>query len=873
MLSPDTLVLDGRFRVLRPLGAGGMGEVYLAEQVSLGRKVAIKVLHRDLHVQPGMAERFRREARLLSAVEHPAVVRVIEYGESGDAPCLVMELVEGESLHHVLRGGSLPLARALAVLHQLAEGLAAIHEKGIVHRDLKPENVFLTRGPRGEQARLLDFGIARLVEGDVASNVSQVGVVLGTPEYLSPEQATGARVDARSDLYSFGVLAYRVLAGRLPFAGPSPRQFLAQHAAAPPLPLTEAAPALAAHPALVALVMRLLEKDPTQRPASALALGQALGAEAARLGVLPSITGGFALPPAPLASADAPGAFPRATALFGTVEPAAAGHAEAPPAAPAGVTALFGAAPPAATRSAAASTGALVGRTQNVALLLTDIQGYTERTSRQTREENARMLETHDRLLLPLVRSHGGRVVQKRGDALLAVFPSPTESVHCGMAIQDRLWRHNRAARAGDELHVRVCLHAGEVLLSRDGVLGEPVEIVTAVERVAEPGEVVFTEAVNLARNRAEAAAEPSGRIALPGGREEGLQLYRCVRAPEGLPFGGRDAYARSSALDVLRARAAHLGTHSLDVVRTGAAHLRRITLPGLRSGLKVLQLKSASGLRSGREALHRSGVGPVLRRLPARLGPGVRALPARLRHAGAGLSALPPRRRALLGLGLAALLLVPLLVVLHLRSPEVRARSELEKGQPLQALRTLDGMPGTRARTDGGLRQLRAQALHALGRHEDEHAVLSALPAEAREDVESRTLDGLAEDFAADEGDRTVRRLLSSFPERPVRKHLESLAEEPASERQWGALRYLEAQQATQGLDLVEVYAASLRSPNCGVRARAARRLSALGDSGALPELERLAALPKERGLLGGKNCGQDEAAEAAQALKRKSR
>ncbi|HET9452492.1 MAG TPA: serine/threonine-protein kinase, partial [Aggregicoccus sp.] len=352
MLSPDTLVLDGRFRVLRPLGAGGMGEVYLAEQVSLGRRVAIKVLHRDLHVQPGMAERFRREARLLSAVEHPAVVRVIEYGESGDAPCLVMELVEGESLHHVLRAGGLTLPRALVVLHQLAEGLAAIHEKGIVHRDLKPENVVLTRGARGtEQARLLDFGIARLVEGDQASNVSQVGVVLGTPEYLSPEQATGARVDARSDLYSFGVLAYRVLCGRLPFAGPAPRQFLAQHAAAPPLPLAEAAPALAAHPALVALVMQLLEKDPAQRPASAHAVGLALGAEAARLGAVPAVLGGLALPSA---AAEAPGAFPRATALFGTVEPAARPAPPAPPAQAArGGTAIFGA--PGAARTGAAS--------------------------------------------------------------------------------------------------------------------------------------------------------------------------------------------------------------------------------------------------------------------------------------------------------------------------------------------------------------------------------------------------------------------------------------------------------------------------------------------------------------------------------------
>ena len=467
-----------------------------------------------------------------------------------------MELVEGESLHHVLRAGALPLPRALVVLHQLAEGLAAIHEKGIVHRDLKPENVFLTRGARdSEQARLLDFGIARLVEGDRRATSARWAWCWAPPSTSPRSRPRGRGWTRRSDLYSFGVLAYRVLCGRLPFAGPTPRQFLAQHAAAPPLPLAEAAPALAAHPALVALVMRLLEKDPTQRPASAHAVGQALGAEAERLGALPAVMGGLALPSA---AAEAPGAFPRATALFGTAEPCSAAR----PACAASAGGARGHGHLRGTQRGTHGAASVAGRTQNVALMLTDIQGYTERTSRQTREESARMLETHDRLLVPLVRSHGGRVVQKRGDALLAAFPSPTESVHCGMAIQDRLWRHNRGARAGEELHVRVCLHAGEVLLSRDGVLGEPVDVVEAVERAAQADEVVFTEAVNLARNRAEAAAEPCGSVELPG-RAESLQLYRCVRSAEGLPFGGRDAYARASAAGAA-ARAGGAPGHAL---------------------------------------------------------------------------------------------------------------------------------------------------------------------------------------------------------------------------------------------------------------------------------------------------------------------
>jgi serine/threonine protein kinase len=266
VLEPNSLVLGERFRVLGHLGGGGMGEVYLAEQVSLGRRVALKVLRREVGQQPGMSERFRREARLLSSVEHPAVVRVIDFGQSHDATCLVMEFAEGETLLQHLGSGPLDPERGRKVMMQLAEGLAAIHDKGIIHRDLKPENVVLTPGPRGEQARLLDFGIAKLLQPDPdAKGLSQVGVVLGTPEYLSPEQAMGHPLDARSDIYSLGVLAYRMLSGSLPFNGPNARDYLLQHIGTAPTPLVENTLAMQDDPDLSAIVMRCLAKDPRAR--------------------------------------------------------------------------------------------------------------------------------------------------------------------------------------------------------------------------------------------------------------------------------------------------------------------------------------------------------------------------------------------------------------------------------------------------------------------------------------------------------------------------------------------------------------------------------------------------------------------------------
>ncbi|MCC6333690.1 MAG: serine/threonine protein kinase [Myxococcales bacterium] len=303
-MSKDRLVLGGRFKLLRHLGGGGMSEVFLAEQLSLGRKVALKVLKRDLGSMPAMSERFRREAQLLSTVDHPSVVRVIDFETSPkDGTVLVLELAEGETLELALRLGPFEPGRAIRVFLQLAEGLAAIHDKGIIHRDIKPQNVVIGHSTRGEQARLLDFGIARLMELEAEETkakpaavdgdpevtgplppvdadpfVSHPGQAVGTPAYVAPEQAMAQPVDPRTDIYSFGVLAFRALAGRLPFEGPSTRDYLEQHVKQKPPRLDEVEPTLAEWPALVKLVMQCLEKKPDARPDDGHALARSLKA-------------------------------------------------------------------------------------------------------------------------------------------------------------------------------------------------------------------------------------------------------------------------------------------------------------------------------------------------------------------------------------------------------------------------------------------------------------------------------------------------------------------------------------------------------------------------------------------------------------------
>ncbi|ADO74909.1 serine/threonine-protein kinase [Stigmatella aurantiaca] len=818
VLPSDTLVLNGRFRVLQPLGSGGMGQVYLGEQVSLGRKVAIKVLHQDLHLQPGMVERFKREAQLLSAVEHPAVVRIIDFGESEHSACLVMELVEGESLNDALQKGPLSPERALTTLRQLAEGLSAIHARGIIHRDIKPENVFLTKGARGEQARLLDFGIARLVEPDADSAVSQVGMVLGTPEYLSPEQAVGARADERSDLYCLGVLAYRVLSGQLPFAGPSPRQFIAQHASAAPLPLDRAAPGLATHPTLVPLVMRLLEKEPSRRLQSAHELADALAAAAALPLPASAVPPGMAaqLPGQPVSSGTA--AFGASPAPDGEAPPPSNGPVIWRPGAPvpeapapgSSTTAAFGGPlPPVSSgtaifgAAAPPSSGTLTSKPQNLTVMLTSIQGFSELILRQTRDEHVRTLQTYEDLLVPLLRERDGKLVQKWGDSLLAVFGSPTGAVLCGMEMQDRLWRHNQDVAPEHQLRVRICLHTGEVLLARGSVIGEPMEIAKSVEQVAMAGEVTFTESVNLARNRAGTESEPCGTIALPG-VGGALQLYRSKRAAEGPPFGG--------------------------VERTEASLAKKTGLGGkLTSGL--LRPRTWGSMSGGSRGLAAGGV----------------------------------------ALGL--LLLGSVAAVWNWnQSPNVQARRLLEANKPKEALQRIDAVPAEARKKDAALQLTRGRALHALGNHGEEYTTLLALEEAGKQDVGPSVLDGLAEDFSDDEGNKTLRKLLEALPKKPLHEHFESLAEGEYSPKQWGALRYLEAVQDTEGVDLVRAYTTALAAKHCTVRSKAARRLGALGNTDAVPALTKLASLPKEKGVFNSKNCGQDEANAALQLLKKKS-
>ncbi|WP_017595403.1 serine/threonine-protein kinase [Nocardiopsis potens] len=256
---PSGDLLSGRYQLDEQIGSGGMGTVWRATDTILNRPVAVKLLHPAQMAEPTARERFRTEGRITAGLSHPGIAQVYDYGEQGDRAFLIMELVLGETLSSILkRNDGLEPGATLDILAQSAAALASAHGRGVVHRDIKPGNLMVTDDGT---VKLTDFGIAR---GEHSVTLTQTGMVMGTAQYISPEQASGRPATYASDIYALGVVAYECLAGQPPFTADSPIALALAHTREPPPPLPDSLP-----PQLVELVETMLAKAPDDRPESA----------------------------------------------------------------------------------------------------------------------------------------------------------------------------------------------------------------------------------------------------------------------------------------------------------------------------------------------------------------------------------------------------------------------------------------------------------------------------------------------------------------------------------------------------------------------------------------------------------------------------
>ena len=471
------------YTILEKLGKGGMGEVFLAEDNKLHRKVALKFLFKNLCEDPETKARFEREAQTAAALNHPNIVVVHEIDEFEGQIYISMEYVEGESLRYHINKKQFSISQAIEIILQICQGLSKAHQAGIVHRDIKPENIMIDRDGR---LKILDFGLAKL-KG--ITGLTRNGTKMGTAHYMSPEQARGEDVDQRSDIFALGAILYELLSERFAFKGDYDLAVIYAIVHEQPQPLTNVPEELQQ------IVDKALKKNPAQRYSTLRAMITEL--QEIRHNLEMSEKQSMVKEVPPKYSVD----------LAAGVE---------------NIEDLL--------QQRQKIDDLIISKyTKNVTIMLSDVVGSTAYFEQRGDVSGRAMLQRYTRFMVPIIEKHGGKMIKTVGDAILAYFPDPVNGCRCGIEMQSALREDNATQLEEDRISIRIALHFGKVVIEKEDVFGDIVNVAAQVEQRAQANEILLSHTVyDQIKDISEFFVVFVGKESLKG-KSEQIELYRLL--------------------------------------------------------------------------------------------------------------------------------------------------------------------------------------------------------------------------------------------------------------------------------------------------------------------------------------------------------
>ena len=463
------------YKILKKLGQGGMGHVYLAEDTRLGRKAAVKLLAPEFSRDETIKERFKREALAVAALNHPNIVTIYEFGNFQNNPYIIMEFVDGESLRDRQRRKKVSLEEVVSIARQICEGLAKSHKTGIIHRDLKPENILFDQDG---QVKILDFGLAKFRNHE---NITQKSTRLGTINYMSPEQLQGKEVDAQSDIFSLGIILYELFTGSMPFKGDYEASIIYSILHEQPKPVTEFN--LDLPESVQNLLNKALAKEKKDRYLTVDELAQELTTLVSHPGTI--------------------GQLDKADRL-GSVEELLE-HRQ--------------------------NIDRLIESKYKrfIVILFSDIVGSTQFFEKRGDIEGRAMVSRHFRQMFPVIENYKGRVIKTMGDSIMASFEDVPAGCSCAREMQQVLMRENQSLPPEDRVAIRIALHFGKAVIEKDDVFGDAVNVASRIEKYTDGDQIMISQAMfEVIQENPDFTIRNVGSVTMKG-KSEKMSLYRLL--------------------------------------------------------------------------------------------------------------------------------------------------------------------------------------------------------------------------------------------------------------------------------------------------------------------------------------------------------